>query len=122
MVSTCLILLSGRYGARVAIPASLILARELSVSALREWMAEQGLRDIVQVGYQGKVKTALTMVAMSLLLLVPEDISGAIGKLLGPSLYLLYLCTAITISSGSVYFLAAAPYFVKARRSSAASL
>jgi phosphatidylglycerophosphate synthase len=109
MVSTALILLTGRYGARVAIPTAIVLARELAVSALREWMASRGLRDVVQVGFQGKIKTASTMVALSFLLLIPADGAGFLGKLLGPSLALLYLCTAITVSSAVVYFRAAAP-------------
>lgn len=109
MVSTSLILLSGRYGARVAIPASVILAREIAVSALREWMAAQGLRDVVQVGYQGKLKTALTMVSLTLLILVPIHGAGFLGKLEGLSFALLYACTIITVTSAASYFRAAAP-------------
>ena len=114
MVSTSLILLAGRYGAVVAIPAAIILAREIAVSALREWMASKGLRDVVQVGFQGKLKTALTMLSLTLLLMVPE--SGGVellGKLRTPSLVLLYLCAAITVTSGSAYFRAAAPILLK---------
>lgn len=75
MVSTALIVLTGRYGGIVSIPASIIMARELGVSALREWMAQKGLRDSVKVGMQGKVKAALTMVSLSLMLLVPEGVN-----------------------------------------------
>ena len=57
MVSTALILLSGKYGSFVAVPSAIILAREISVSALREWMASRGQRDTVKVGFQGKVCT-----------------------------------------------------------------
>jgi phosphatidylglycerophosphate synthase len=114
MVSTCLILLAGRYGAKVAIPASVILAREIAVSALREWMAQRGLRDAVQVGMQGKIKTALTMVSLSLLLLAPADASlGPLGHLQTPGIFLIYLCAVITVTSGSVYFRAAAPVLLK---------
>jgi CDP-diacylglycerol--glycerol-3-phosphate 3-phosphatidyltransferase/cardiolipin synthase len=109
MVSTALILLAGRYGPRTAIPAAIILARELSVSALREWMASKGLRNVVQVGLQGKVKTALTMVSLTLLLMVPENVAGILGKIFQASLALLYICTIITVTSGSDYFRAAAP-------------
>lgn len=111
MVSTSLILLAGRYGAEVAIPAAIILAREISVSALREWMAQRGQRDIVKVGMQGKVKTALTMVALTVLLFVPTSDAGAglLSKLYMPGLAMLYASTLVTITSGSVYFLAAAP-------------
>mmetsp|Transcript_11963 Transcript_11963/g.34598 ORF Transcript_11963/g.34598 Transcript_11963/m.34598 type:complete len:343 (+) Transcript_11963:156-1184(+) len=109
MVSTALILLAGRYGLIVAIPTSIILAREIAVSALREWMAQRGKRDIVKVGMQGKVKTALTMVSLTVLLFVPQDGAGLLGKLLTPGLALMYLCALVTVTSGSVYFIAAAP-------------
>jgi CDP-diacylglycerol--glycerol-3-phosphate 3-phosphatidyltransferase len=111
MVSTSIILLAGRYGAKVAIPACIILAREIAVSALREWMAQRGQRDAVKVGYQGKVKTALTMFALTVLLFVPHPGSenDFFSKLLNPGLAMLYLCSVVTITSGSVYFIAAAP-------------
>uniref|UniRef100_A0A7S2HZT3 CDP-diacylglycerol--glycerol-3-phosphate 3-phosphatidyltransferase n=1 Tax=Helicotheca tamesis TaxID=374047 RepID=A0A7S2HZT3_9STRA len=119
MVSTALILLAGTYGSVVAIPASIILAREIAVSALREWMASRGLRDSVKVGYQGKVKTAATMVALTMMLLVPQ--SGAEGalwfktlsKLHEPGMALLFLSAFVTVTSGSVYFRAAAPVLLE---------
>lgn len=108
MVSTSLILLSGRYGAIAAIPTLIILAREIAVSALREWMAQRGERDAVKVGYQGKVKTALTMFALTMLLYVPASApTSAILYRVG--IPLLYMSAVITITSGSVYFIAAAP-------------
>lgn len=108
MVSTSLILLAGRYGAIAAIPTLIILAREIAVSALREWMAQRGERDTVKVGYQGKVKTALTMTALTILLFVPASAptSAILYKIGMP---LLYMSSVITITSGSVYFIAAAP-------------
>jgi CDP-diacylglycerol---glycerol-3-phosphate 3-phosphatidyltransferase len=109
MVSTSLILLAGRHGSRVAIPAAIILAREIAVSALREWMAQRGQRDVVKVGFQGKLKTALTMVALTILLFVPTSGSGWLPRLYSPGLTLLYMCAFVTVTSGSMYFLAAAP-------------
>ncbi|KAL7470008.1 hypothetical protein ACHAXS_010256 [Conticribra weissflogii] len=136
MVSTALIVLSGRYGGAVAIPSAIILAREVGVSALREWMAQRGKRDSVKVGMQGKVKAALTMISISLMLLVPEGVGlesltwskylGVLGVggdkggveegtlagcpgLLGPSLIMLFGSAVVTVTSGSVYFKAAAP-------------
>lgn len=109
-VSTALVLLSGWYGALVVIPAIIIIAREIAVSALREWMAQRGQRDAVQVGLQGKVKTALTMVALTLLLLVPTSGEGKFLAFLEiPGLVLLYLSAVLTVTSGSAYFRAAAP-------------
>jgi CDP-diacylglycerol--glycerol-3-phosphate 3-phosphatidyltransferase len=113
MVSTSLILLAGRYGAQVAIPACIILAREIAVSALREWMAQRGQRNLVKVGMQGKVKTALTMVALTVLLFVPTNGVGLLTKLLTPGLVMLYMSTLVTVTSGSVYFIAAAPLMKK---------
>ncbi|CAB9528821.1 CDP-diacylglycerol--glycerol-3-phosphate 3-phosphatidyltransferase [Seminavis robusta] len=118
MVSTALVLLSGRHGAIVALPAAVVLARELAVSALREWMAQLGHRDTVQVGFQGKVKTALTMVSLTLMLFVPEigvttTHSTWLGNLFLPSLACLYLSAVITVTSGSVYFRAAAPFLLQ---------
>ena len=108
MVSTSLILLSGRYGAIAAIPTLIILAREIAVSALREWMAQRGERDTVKVGYQGKVKTALTMLALTILLYIPASAKSS-AMLYKIGIGLLYMSTVVTITSGSVYFIAAAP-------------
>lgn len=136
MVSTALIMMAGRYGGIVAIPSSIIMAREVGVSALREWMAQQGKRESVKVGMQGKVKAALTMVSLTLMLLVPEGVGlesvswtkylGPLGVggaghvvdgvvnsgcswMLGPSLIMLFASAVITVTSGSVYFKAALP-------------
>lgn len=107
MVSTSLILLSGRYGPITAIPSAIILAREIAVSALREWMATRGERNVVKVGIQGKIKTALTMVSLTVLLFAPaSSTSTALFKVGIP---LLHVSAFITITSGSVYFIAAIP-------------
>lgn len=111
MVSTALILLSGTYGPVVAIPSAIILAREIAVSALREWMASRGKRDSVKVGFQGKCKTAATMVALSVILAIPEGWttvpSWNLSMNIGMSM--LYFSALVTVTSGSVYFKAAAP-------------
>lgn len=109
MVSTSLILLTGRRGKILAIPSCIILAREIAVSALREWMAQRGLRDAVKVGFQGKLKTAASMIALTLLLSVPTNSGSAASPLYMPSVVMLYFCALVTVTSGSVYFRAAAP-------------
>lgn len=95
----------------IAIPSLIILAREIAVSALREWMAQRGQRDVVKVGMQGKVKTAVTMVALTMLLLVPAptvvDSPKFLLDLYKPAVALLYLSALVTVTSGSVYFRAA---------------
>jgi len=114
MVSTSLILLSGRHGSIVAIPTLIILAREIAVSALREWMAQRGERNVVKVGMQGKIKTALTMFALTVLLFVPSSSTSTILYKLG--IPLLYLSTLVTVTSGSVYFIAAAPALLGSKK------
>lgn len=52
----------------VAIPAAVIVGREIVISALREWMAELGKRASVAVCVIGKFKTATQMAALILLL------------------------------------------------------
>jgi len=52
----------------LTVPAIIIIGREITISALREWMAEMGLRGRVAVGWLGKVKTSLQMLALGLLL------------------------------------------------------
>ncbi|MDP8079062.1 CDP-diacylglycerol--glycerol-3-phosphate 3-phosphatidyltransferase [Phocoenobacter skyensis] len=48
----------------VTIPATIMIAREIIISALREWMAEIGERANVAVSWLGKVKTTAQMVAL----------------------------------------------------------
>ncbi len=46
-----------------------IIGREITVSALREWMAEIGARATVAVSGLGKVKTTAQMISIALLIL-----------------------------------------------------
>ena len=52
----------------MALWASVIIGREIAVSALREWMAELGQRAKVAVATVGKIKTVVQMVALLCLL------------------------------------------------------
>ena len=57
-------------GALIAIPATIIIGREITMSALREWAASAGgeVHDAVAVNSFGKWKTATQLVALSILL------------------------------------------------------
>lgn len=69
MVGVALVLLVQLDGrAWLALPAAVIIGREITVSALREWMAQSGLSSKVAVNWVGKVKTALQIVAITMLL------------------------------------------------------
>lgn len=73
MVAVALILLV-RLDRTPAIFAIIIIGREITISALREWMAQIGKRNSVAVKRIGKFKTAAQMLAICFLLLykVPE--------------------------------------------------
>src|SRR5688572_6450616 len=69
LVTITLVILAASYSTPwYAIPAALIVAREVLVSALREWMAEHNERDTVAVGMMGKIKTTIQMLALIILL------------------------------------------------------
>ncbi|MGV3654609.1 MAG: CDP-diacylglycerol--glycerol-3-phosphate 3-phosphatidyltransferase [Noviherbaspirillum sp.] len=52
-----------------AVIAFIIIGREITISALREWMAQIGASKSVAVSSLGKIKTAAQMVAIPLVLL-----------------------------------------------------
>ena len=52
-------------GKFITIPAMIIVAREITVSALREWMAELGKRANVAVSWIGKWKTTIQLTAIA---------------------------------------------------------
>ncbi|MEN8719557.1 MAG: CDP-diacylglycerol--glycerol-3-phosphate 3-phosphatidyltransferase [Oceanococcaceae bacterium] len=52
----------------VVVPATIIIGREITISALREWMAGLGHSAQVQVQWLGKWKTTFQMTAISLML------------------------------------------------------
>jgi len=69
MISTALVLLvSSNPGFVVAIPAAVIIGREIAVSALREWMSELGGRHHVSVSGIGKYKTTAQITALIMML------------------------------------------------------
>lgn len=90
------------------IPAVIIVGREISVSALREWMAEMGSRATVGVKKVGKFKTIAQMVALLLLLyreplwILPTQLIGHLA---------LAVAAGLTIWSMVVYLKAAWPMF-----------
>jgi CDP-diacylglycerol--glycerol-3-phosphate 3-phosphatidyltransferase len=88
----------------ITIPAAIIVARELIVSALREWMAEIGKRRSVAVSSMGKVKTTVQMLAL-VILLYCDNSTNAI--LVFSGYILLYVAAFLTIWSMCIYLKAA---------------
>lgn len=63
--------------------AMVIIGREITISALREWMAQLGEHKSVAVAYVGKLKTAAQMIAVLLLLFDAPLVAGVNTRLLG---------------------------------------
>ena len=67
MVAAALVVLV-QLGRTDAIAAFIIIGREITISALREWMAKIGAAKSIAVSFVGKLKTTSQMVAIPLLL------------------------------------------------------
>jgi CDP-diacylglycerol--glycerol-3-phosphate 3-phosphatidyltransferase len=112
MVATTLVLLCTRppamAWARVApwllpLPAIVIIGREITMSAVREWAASQGgdIHKTVAVNKLGKWKTVLQMVALTLLL---ANRNGGGGDALGiAGVSLLYIAAGLALWSLVMY-------------------
>ena len=69
IVATALVLLVSKDPRWVVVlTAIIIIGREITISALREWMAEIGARRKVAVSQLGKYKTILQIVGLSMML------------------------------------------------------
>jgi CDP-diacylglycerol--glycerol-3-phosphate 3-phosphatidyltransferase len=93
-----------------AIAVTIIVGREIVISALREWMAELGERGAVAVGSVGKIKTAVQMIAISLLLYA-LPVYGMPTFLIGE--IMLYVAALLTLWSMIEYLKAAWPYLME---------
>ncbi len=107
-ISSVLVVLVMMYPSiEIAIPTAIIIAREIFVSGLREWMADLGLRDAVAVGIGGKIKTAAQGFAIFFMLLNYE-LYGL--ELFDAGLWCLWLATALSLWSMAQYTAAGWPH------------
>ncbi|WLF83042.1 CDP-diacylglycerol--glycerol-3-phosphate 3-phosphatidyltransferase [Moraxella sp. ZY210820] len=104
MVATALVILVQQHpNVSMAFAAIVIISREITVSALREWMAELGARASVAVSTIGKYKTAFQMIAISVFLLQWQPVMMI-------AYILLYIAVILTLWSMFIYLKAAWPY------------
>ncbi|MDJ0927943.1 MAG: CDP-diacylglycerol--glycerol-3-phosphate 3-phosphatidyltransferase [Gammaproteobacteria bacterium] len=110
MVTTVLVIIV-QYDPRliIALTAAIIIGRELTVSALREWMAELGRRHHVAVSGVGKLKTIFQMVGLGFMLW-SHDVMGIPIYEIGTAA--LILAAGLTLWSMAVYIRAAWPHLV----------
>ena len=106
LVSAVLIMLSTQFPV-LLLPAMIIVSREIVISALREWMAAKGERDVVAVAYSGKLKTTVQMLAIIVLMLVTESSSIYVFWL---GLSMIYIAALLGLYSAYLYFRAAMPF------------
>ena len=116
MVATAMILLvmahpgTEKTGLLIIFPAIVIIGREITISALREWMANVGAQTKVKVNFIGKLKTASQMIAIGFLL-YDQNIGSFDPTLVG--YILLYIATILTLWSMIVYLRASWPSLVE---------
>jgi cardiolipin synthase (CMP-forming) len=110
MVAAALIVLVDLDRVDVLI-ALIIIGREITISALREWMAAIGESKSVAVSFLGKVKTTAQMIAILLLLYHDPLLPGLSTALLGT--WLIYLAALLTLWSMFYYLRAALPAAVR---------
>ncbi|WP_075181131.1 CDP-diacylglycerol--glycerol-3-phosphate 3-phosphatidyltransferase [Pantoea sp. 1.19] len=102
MVAIALVLVAEHFHAWwITLPAATMIAREIIISALREWMAEIGKRSSVAVSWIGKVKTTAQMLALVALLWRPDALVEGVG------IAALYFAAVLTFWSMFQYLSAA---------------
>lgn len=103
MVGVALVLVVEHYHVWwVTLPAATMLAREIIISALREWMAEIGKRSSVAVSWIGKTKTMAQMLAL-------------IGMLWRPNIWIEYTGIVLFFVAAVLTFWSMFQYLAAAR-------
>ena len=109
MVAAALIILV-QLGRADAIVATIIIGREITISALREWMAKIGAAKNVAVSMLGKIKTAAQMLAIPALLYYAPWF-GLDLRLVGN--WLIWIAALLTLWSMGYYLRMAWPEIAK---------
>ncbi len=120
MVAASLVLLVEQHATFwIAVPALVIIGREITVSALREWMAEYGERSAIKVINIAKLKTLMQLSAIFFLLLAGKE-EGITAIIDHTWLYIwgyifLYIAVGLTLWSMIIYLKVVWPLLSKAQ-------
>ena len=109
VVAAALIMLV-QLGRLDAIFAAIIIGREITISALREWMAQIGAHKSVAVSMVGKVKTAAQMISIPMLLF-HNPVYGFDVPTIGT--WLIYVASVLTLWSMGYYMRMAWPHLAE---------
>ncbi len=112
MVAAALIVLV-QLGRLDAILAMIIIGREITISALREWMARIGAHKSVAVSMIGKIKTTAQMIAIPMLLYF-SPLRGIDVFQVGT--WLIYVAAVLTLWSMGYYMRMAWPHLIEEDR------
>ncbi|MBT9589543.1 MAG: CDP-diacylglycerol--glycerol-3-phosphate 3-phosphatidyltransferase [Thiobacillus sp.] len=82
----------------------IIIGREITISALREWMAKAGKSASVAVSFVGKLKTAAQMVSIVMLLYFNPVIDLPIAEI---GTWLIWVAALLTLGSMAYYLVMA---------------
>ena len=116
IVGAALLMITHTYNnVWITIPAIILMMREIYVSALREWMGQQGLSDVVKVSFTGKAKTMAQMLALIGLLSGLEYFMGFRIYWVSLGYILLYIAAALSLWSMIVYTTSAWKYLKDAQ-------
>jgi CDP-diacylglycerol--glycerol-3-phosphate 3-phosphatidyltransferase len=108
MVAVALVLIVSRDPSVIMVlTATVIIGREIAISALREWMAGIGQRTAVAVSRIGKYKTIVQMVGLTMLLFRADLLGLPIYRL---GVWLTVIAAALTLFSMALYLRAAWPH------------
>lgn len=91
----------------MAVMVAIIIGREITISALREWLAELGQRTTVAVSSIGKIKTGFQMTAIGMLIWQQPFLGLPIYAM---GFACLLIAAALTLWSMAIYLKAAWPY------------
>lgn len=96
-----------------AVLATIIIGREITISALREWMARIGAHKSVAVSMVGKIKTTAQMIAIPMLLFY-APLAGLDVFRVGT--WLIYVAAVLTLWSMGYYMRMAWPHLIEEDR------
>jgi len=88
------------------IPGFLIICREIFVSGLREYYSTASSNIVINVSNMGKIKTAIQMLSLFLILVAPLSLQFNI-MLMNAGIVTLWIAMILSIVSGYQYFKAA---------------
>ncbi len=109
VVVVIIVLVEAHPSLWVVLPSIVIVARELTISALREWMAELGSGTTVAVSFVGKLKTVIQMIALGFMI-YSEPFIGLPIFMIGLVIY--YVAALLTLYSMFIYLRAAWPVLI----------